>query len=142
MYLRDSPIWKGEVGALVWVESLQLFNLLTRALSNFCETASLITSSSDYGVKPIGLTVLGSSFVHMKAKAKLDVEYFEIDSNLLQNTLNLLNPSWISNSRRKYFEWAIVLLYFPKFKVKIEYVLFWYPCSCIILNGLSHCSFN
>ena len=52
MYIRESQIWKGEVGALVWVEPLQtVFGGLTRGLSNLCETASLITSSSDSGVK-------------------------------------------------------------------------------------------
>ena len=69
VYLRESPIRKGEVGALVWDECLQdLFDGMNRGLSNLCETDSLITSSSDYGVKYIWLLVLGSSFVHMWAK--------------------------------------------------------------------------
>ena len=125
VYLRESLIWKGEVGYLVWVEYLQtLFYGLTRGISNFCETASLITSSLSSGVKSIGWPVLWSSFVHMEAKEKLNVEYFDIEPTLLQNPANLLNPDWIFNSGRQFSEWAIVFLYFPRYQVKIEYFLF------------------
>ena len=83
MYIRYSPIWKGEVGVLVWVDYFPtLFDGLTRGLYNLCDTASFITSSSDYGVKFIGLPVLGSSFVHTEAEAKLNVEPLE-DTTLL-----------------------------------------------------------
>ena len=40
---------------------------------NLCYTSYLITSPSDYGVKPIDLPVLGSSFVHMESKSKLNL---------------------------------------------------------------------
>ena len=62
----------------------------------FCDSDSLITSSSASVVKYIGLPVLGSSWVHMDTKAKLNVEYLEIDTTLLQNTENRLNPDCIS----------------------------------------------
>ena len=76
MYLIESTIFRGEVGALVLVESLQtLFGVLTGGLSNFCETSSLITSSSASGVRYVGLPVIGSYFAHMESKAKLNVEY-------------------------------------------------------------------
>ena len=43
VYLRESPICKGEVGVLVYDESLQnLFDKLTRGLSNLCENESLM----------------------------------------------------------------------------------------------------
>ena len=84
MYLRESPIWKGEFGALFWVEYLQaLFDELTRDVSNLCETDFLINSSSFSGVKSIGLPVLVSFFVHMEEKANLNVEYLKIDPTLL-----------------------------------------------------------
>ena len=74
MYLIESPTLKGEVGVLVLFEFLQtLFYGLNRGLSNLYETATLITSSSAYGVISIGFSVIGSSFVHMKAKEKLNV---------------------------------------------------------------------
>ena len=79
----------------------KLFDVLTIGLSNLCETASIITSSSYSGVKSIGLLVLGYSFVNMEEKAKLNVEYIEIYPTLLQNSENLLNPDWIYNSGRK-----------------------------------------
>ena len=60
VYYWESPIWKGEVGFLVCFESLQnLFYVLTRRLSNLCETASLVTSYSTSGVKSISLPILG-----------------------------------------------------------------------------------
>ena len=81
---QESPIRKGEVGALGWVEFIQtLFDGLTRGLSKLYETTSIITLSSASGVKSIGFPVLGSSFVHMEAKVKLNVEYLDIDPNLL-----------------------------------------------------------
>ena len=85
VYLRSLQTRKGEVVVLVCVESLQtLFDELTRDQSNFCETASLINSFSWSGVKYIGLPVLGSSLVHMEAKAKLNVEYIKIYLTLFQ----------------------------------------------------------
>ena len=103
MYLRESPTWKSEFGALVLVESIKtFFDGFNRGMSNFCETVSLINSSSSSGVKPIGLPVLGSSFVHMEAKVNLNLEYLEIDTTFLQNSENLINPAWISNSRTSY----------------------------------------
>ena len=47
-----------------------LFDGLTRGLSNLFETAYLITSSSTSGVKSIGLPVIGSSLVNMEPKSK------------------------------------------------------------------------
>ena len=74
MYLIESHILKDEVGFLIFVESLQtLFYGLTRGLSNFFDTASLITSSSTYGVKSIGLPVIGSSLVHIDTKEILNM---------------------------------------------------------------------
>ena len=125
VYLRESHIWKVEVGIFVFVESLQnLFGGLTRGLSILCETASLITSPSTYGVKSIGLPILGSSLVHVEAKSKLNVESLEIYPTLLKNPANLLKPSWICNSGRQFSEWAIVFFYFPKSQVKAEYLIF------------------
>ena len=87
VYLRESPIWKGEVRALVWVESLQtLFDGLTRGLSNLCDTASLITSSSASWVKYISLPVIVSSLAHTYEKSKLIVEYLEIYHTLLEKS--------------------------------------------------------
>ena len=63
-----------------------------------------MTSSSTSMVKYIEFFVLGYSFVHMEAKAKLNAEYLEIDPNLLKNTANLLKPYWISNYGRIFFE--------------------------------------
>ena len=74
--------------------------------------------------KSIVFPVLVSSFVHMEAKAKLDVEYLEIYPTLLQNPENLIKPAWISNPGRQFSEWDIVFLYFPKSQVKIKYFLF------------------
>ena len=94
MYLRESPIWRGGVRFLVCIKSIQaLVAGFTRGVYNLCETISLITSSSTSGVKTIGLTFLGSSILHMDAKAKLNLEYREIDPTLLQNLSNLLNPA-------------------------------------------------
>ena len=62
-----------------------MFHGLTRGLFNFCETASLITSSSISGVKSIGLPVRVSSIVQMEAKSKLNVKYFEIDTTLAKS---------------------------------------------------------
>ena len=84
MYLRESPICKGEVGVLVCVESLQaLFYEVNIGLYNLCETASLITYYSSSGVKSFFLSVIVSFFVHIEAKEKLNVEYLEIDNALL-----------------------------------------------------------
>ena len=94
MYLRDSPIYKGKFRALVWVESIQLFlNGLTRGLYNLCETASIISSYSWFGVKYIGLTFLGPSFVYMDATARLLVEYIENYHTILQNSEKLAKAS-------------------------------------------------
>ena len=60
----------------------------------------------------------------MEAKAKLNMEYLEIDPTILQNPENLLNTAWISNSGRQFYEWAIVFLYLPKYQLKIEYFFF------------------
>ena len=93
LYIRESPIWKGEVRVLVCVESIQtLFDGLTRSMTNFCDTVSLITSYSTYGLKSIGLPVLGSFLVHTEAKENLNVEYLDIDPTLLQNPENLIKP--------------------------------------------------
>ena len=101
--LRESEICKCEVGVWDCVESLQnLFYGLTRGLSNLCENASLITSSSTSVVKSIGFPVIWFSLVIMKAKSKLNVEYLDIDPTILKNTENLLKPSWISNSGRQF----------------------------------------
>ena len=101
-----------------------MFYGLTIGISNFCETDSLITSYSASGVKPIGLTVLGSSIVHTEAKSRLNVKYLKMYPTHLQNPENLLKPAWISNYGRKFSEQTIVFLYFPKYQVKIEYFLF------------------
>ena len=78
-------MWKGEVGALVLVDYLQtLFGGFTRGLSNLCDTAFLITSSSVFGVKYIGLTVLVSPFFHMEEKSELELEHLEIDPTILK----------------------------------------------------------
>ena len=72
MYLKDSPICKGEVGALVWGEYLQsVFDGLNRGMSNFFETTSLITSSSASRVKCIGLYVIVSSSFAYGGKGKV-----------------------------------------------------------------------
>ena len=60
-----------------------LFDWLTRGLSSFCDTSSLITSSSASGVKSIGLPVIGFYFVNMEAKAKLNVVCPEINPTVL-----------------------------------------------------------
>ena len=74
MYIIEPPIWKGEIGVLVWVESLRtFFDEFTRGLSNFFETESLMTSSSASGVNSIDFNVLGSYLAHMDSKEKLDV---------------------------------------------------------------------
>ena len=65
-----------------------------------CETASLITSYSTSGIKSIGFPVLGYPLVNIDAKEKLDVEYIEIDLNLLQNPENFLTPAWVYNYGR------------------------------------------
>ena len=78
---------------MVCVESIQtLFDGLTRSMTNFCDTVSLITSYSTYGLKSIGLPVLGSFLVHTEAKENLNVEYLDIDPTLLQNPENLIKP--------------------------------------------------
>ena len=125
VYIRESPIWKGEVGDLVWFYSLQtLFDVMNTGLSNFCKAASLIASSSVFALKFIGFPVIGSSFVHMEAKAKLNMEYLGIDSNLLQNPANFIKLYCIYNSGRNYSEWFIVSLYLPKYRVKTKYLPF------------------
>ena len=103
VYLRESPIWKGELGDLVWVYPLQtFFDRFNMVLYNFCETISLLTSSSDSRVKYIGLTVIGYSFVHMVGKANLNVQYLETYPNLLQDPENLIMSDWISNYGRTF----------------------------------------
>ena len=102
--------------SLSWVSPKQ-FNGFTRVMYNLYETASLITSSSDSGVRNIGFPVLVSSFLYMEAKERLNVWYLEIDPTILQNTENLLNTPWISNSRRQFSLWDIVFFYFPKYQV-------------------------
>ena len=125
VYLRESPIWKGEVGVLVYIESIQtLFDGLTKGMYNFCETISLINSSSSSGVKPIVFPVHGSSLVNIEAKEKFKVEYLDIDTTLLQNKAKFLKPDWISNYGRQFSEWAIVFMHIQKSHVKIEYFLF------------------
>ena len=95
----------GEGGVFVFVESLQnLFYGLTIVLFNLCETVSLINPSSTYRIKSIGLPVLSSYLVNMESKAKLNLEYIEIDPTLLQNPENLLKPDWIANSGIKFSE--------------------------------------
>ena len=87
-----------KLGVLTCVEYIQtLFDRLTRVLFNFCNTASLLTSSSTSWGKSIDLPVIGSFLVNMEAKAKLKVEYIDIDRNILQNPAYLLNPDRISN---------------------------------------------
>ena len=71
---------------------------------NLCEPASLITSHLYSGVKTIVLPVIDSSFLRMKSKEKLNVEYLEIDLILLQNPENFLNQDWISNSGIQFSE--------------------------------------
>ena len=120
VYLKESPIWKGEVGVLVCVESLQtLFDELNRGLFNLFETTFLITSSSTYGVKCIWLHIIGSYLLHMEEKVKLNVEDLEIDPNIFQNLEKLLKPYCISNPGRQSFNWVVVCLYLPKSQVKI-----------------------
>ena len=60
----------------------------------------------------------------MESKERLNVEYPEIYSTLLQNPVNLLNPGCIFIYGRQFSERAIVFLYFPKSQVKIEYLFF------------------
>ena len=50
----------------------------------------------------------------MESKSKLNVKYIDIDTTLLKNTENLLNPAWISNYGRQFPERAIVFFYLPK----------------------------
>ena len=62
VYIRESPIWKVGVGVVVGVcvEPIQKkIGGVFRGQYNICEIAYLIASSSKYGVKPIGLPVLG-----------------------------------------------------------------------------------
>ena len=90
-------------GALVCVYSLKnLFNGLTRGMSNFCETESLITSSSTSGVKSTSLPILCPYIFHMDSKEKLNVKYLEIDPSLLQKPENFLKTDWIFNSGRQF----------------------------------------
>ena len=95
------------------------FDGLTSGLSNLCETSKLIISSSDYGVKFIGLPVLVSSLVHKEAKSELNVEYIEIDPNLLKNPVSLLNPDWISNYRRNVLIEILPIGTYQNLQVKI-----------------------
>ena len=76
------------------------FGGLTRGLYNLCDNDSLINPSYDYGVKYIVMSVFSSSFLSMGEKAKLDIDYLEIDPNLLITAENLLNTDWIHISRR------------------------------------------
>ena len=113
-----------KIGSWVWVEFLQtFFDGLTRGLYNFGDTASLFTSSSACIVKSIGFTVLGYSLVHMQAKKNYKMKYLEIDSNLLQYPQKILNPYFISNFERQFYEWDIVLLYVPKYQVRILFLI-------------------
>ena len=94
----ESPICKGVVGALFWADSLKRFlDGLTKGISHLFLTDSLITLSSYSWVKSIGLPVIGSSFVYMDPKEKLDMESLDMDPTIFQNPENLLNPDWISN---------------------------------------------
>ena len=52
------------------------------------------------------------------------MEYIEIDPTLLEIPTKFLTPACISNYGIQFSEWAIVFLYFPKYEVKIEYLLF------------------
>ena len=93
--------FKGESGGLDFVDSLH--NLLdgsTRGICNLCDMESLITLISTCGGKPIVFTVIGYYFVLMEVKAKLIVEYLEIEPNLLHNWTNLRNPFFLSSSGR------------------------------------------
>ena len=105
VYLRESLIWIVVVGFLACVYFIQtLFGVLTRGVSSSCDTASLITSFSNYGVKSIGLPVLGSYFLHMDEKAKLNLESIDINPTILKNTENLLKPAWMYDFGRNVSE--------------------------------------
>ena len=93
-------------------------------MSNFCETAYIIFSPLTFGVKSTDLPVFGSSIVHMQENANLNLKSIDIDTILLQNPENLLKISWIYNYGKHFTEWSIVFLYFPKYQIKIEYLLF------------------
>ena len=54
VYLRESPIFKGDVGVLFWFDSLQtLLDGLTRFMSYLWVTSPLMNSHSTSGVKYI-----------------------------------------------------------------------------------------
>ena len=42
----------------------------------------------------------------------------------MKNPANFLKPYWIFNSGRQFSEGAILFLYFPKYQVTVEYLLF------------------
>ena len=118
--MRESPIWKGEFGVLVCIESLQtLFDGFTRCMYNLWDIAYPIPSSSTYGVIIIGLPVIWSPPFHIDAKEKLNLEYLYIYPTILKNIANFLKPDWISNYVRQCSEWAIFFMYFPKYQVTI-----------------------
>ena len=72
MYLGKSLMCKCEVVILDYVESFQtVLYGLNRDLYNLYETGLLIISSSNSGVKFIGLNILGFSLVNMETKAGL-----------------------------------------------------------------------
>ena len=101
IYLCPSFVYLRESRALVWVNYLQnLFDGLTVGFSNLCETFSIITAYSAAGVQSIGLLFLGSYFLYMDSKASLNVEFLEMDTNLLKNPENLLKPDLIYISGR------------------------------------------
>ena len=119
--------------------SISRYSTLNLAFDCICTRDEAITLKPvdlTLEVEYVGFPVLDSSLVHMQSKAKLNVEYLEIDPTLLQNPANLLDPDWISNYGRQFSEWAIVCLYSPKSQVKMEFLsllvpMFPHEPSCI-----------
>ena len=79
----------------------------------------------------------------MEAKAKLNVEYIEIDLSLLRNPSHLLNQIEYLVMVDNFPNEIYYVLVIPKIPSKNRIVPFcWYPCSLIIINGFSQCSFK
>ena len=125
MYLIESSIWKNGVIVLYYVESLQaLFNVLTRVLYNFCDTSSLITSSSASGEKYVGLPVIGYLLpcAHVgKVKVLCGISCYL--SHSIAKSTKVSKYRFNIKFWKTISEWDIVVLDFPKSQVKIEYLL-------------------
>ena len=80
-----------------------MFEGVTSVLSSVYDTASITTTSSTSVVNSIILTFIGSFFVVMQMKAKLNIECLDIDTSLLKNPSRFLKPYWLSSFNRKCF---------------------------------------